>query len=194
MPAPHPPERLALDDQTLVYLRALGAQYPNIDATLAAIASLRAALTLPKGTIHVISDVHGEFKKLIHVINNASGSLRPLVEETFGKRLSAGEKLDLLNMIYYPRETYGLLVDRLPDLAARRQYLHRQIRLEIELLRSLSRAVQPGGHRARLPRASTRPASANCSSAATCARSDDYIDGMLDEFVEHGPGAAPSCA
>src|SRR5437879_4331573 len=68
------------DETTLVYLRALSAQFPNIDATLAAIAKRRAVLTLPKGTVHVVSDVHGEFKKLIHVINNASGSLRPMVE------------------------------------------------------------------------------------------------------------------
>ena len=137
-PAP-PQTRFSVDDQTLVYLRVLGARYPNIDATLAAIASLRAALTLPKGTVHVISDVHGEFKKLTHVINNASGSLRPLVEQTFGKRLTAGEKLDLLNMIYYPRETYPLLAERLPDAAARRNFLRRQTRLEIELLRRISR-------------------------------------------------------
>jgi fructose-1,6-bisphosphatase-3 len=89
-------DHLFLNEQTLAYLRALSVQYPNTDATLAAIANLRAALTLPKGTIHVISDIHGEFKKLIHVMKNASGCLRPLVEHTFGKRLTAGEKLDLL--------------------------------------------------------------------------------------------------
>ena len=147
MSAPPPsPAPFTVDDQTLVYLRALGARYPNSDATLAAIASLRAALTLPKGTIHVVSDVHGEFKKLIHVINNASGSLRPLVEQTFGKRLTAGEKLDLLNMIYYPREMYPILADRLPDADARRRFLHRQTRLELELLRRITRPYKPGTH------------------------------------------------
>ncbi len=169
----------------LVYLRALSTQYPNIDATLAAIAGLRGALTLPKGTVHVISDVHGEFKKLIHVINNASGSLRPLVETTFGKRLSGGEKLDLLNMIYYPRETYPLLAERLPDAPARRQFLRRQTRLEIELLRRLSRPyrletvekVFPAFYRALLR---------ELVFSAYLQRSDDYIDGMLDEFVAHG--------
>ena len=38
--------------------------------------ALRAALSLPRGLVHVISDVHGEDAKLRHVINNASGSLR----------------------------------------------------------------------------------------------------------------------
>ena len=134
-----PTDRFPSGEQTLAYLRALSVQYPNIDATLAAIVNLRAALTLPKGTVHVISDIHGEFKKLIHVIKNASGCLRPLVEQTFGKRLTAGEKLDLLNIIYYPRETYEHVQDRLPDAAARRNFLRRQTRLAIELLRQISR-------------------------------------------------------
>ena len=187
MGEPLPPSEapFRVDDQTLVYLRALGTQYPNIDATLAAISALRGALTLPKGTVHVISDVHGEFKKLIHVINNASGSLRPLVEKTFGKRLTAGEKLDLLNMIYYPRETYPLLSERWPDAAARRQFLRRQTRLEIELLRRLSQPyrleaverVFPPFYKALLR---------ELVFSTYLQRSDDYIDGMLDVFVAHG--------
>jgi len=47
----------------LVLLRPLAARYPNIDAAMAEIARLAAVLTLPKGTIHVISDIHGEDKK-----------------------------------------------------------------------------------------------------------------------------------
>ena len=61
----------------LALLRALSAQFPNIDSAMAEIARLSAVLTLPKGTIHVISDIHGEDKKLRHVINNASGTLAP---------------------------------------------------------------------------------------------------------------------
>ena len=67
----------------MVLLRPLAARYPNVDAAMAEIARLSAVLTLPKGTVHVISDIHGEDKKLRHVINNASGTLRPLVEELF---------------------------------------------------------------------------------------------------------------
>ena len=70
-------------------LRALAQRFPTVDATIAEIAYLEALLQLPKGVVHVISDVHGDHKKLQHVLNNASGSLRPLVEEVFGQRLSA---------------------------------------------------------------------------------------------------------
>ena len=179
-----PTDRFPSGEQTLAYLRALSVQYPNIDATLAAIVNLRAALTLPKGTVHVISDIHGEFKKLIHVIKNASGCLRPLVEQTFGKRLTAGEKLDLLNIIYYPRETYEHVQDRLPDAAARRNFLRRQTRLAIELLRQISRHYSMEAIEQVFP-SHYQTLFRELLFCAYLERSDDYIDSMLDEFVEH---------
>ncbi len=185
MKHPSASESPAFDEQTLVYLRALSAQYPNSDATLAAIAKLHASLTLPKGTIHVISDIHGEFKKLIHVLHNASGSLRPLVEQTFGKRLTAGEKLDLLNMIYYPRETFAHMVERMPDTQSRKFFLRRQVRLEIELLRRLSRNFSLETIESVFP-AAYKQLFRELLFGAHLERSDDYIDGMLDQFVTHG--------
>ena len=83
----------------LIHLRALAHRFGNISAALTEIANLEAILTLPTPTVHVVSDVHGEYEKLRLVINNASGSLRPLVERLLG----SGEILDL---IYHPRETY----------------------------------------------------------------------------------------
>ncbi|HEY5812257.1 MAG TPA: fructose-bisphosphatase class III, partial [Terrimicrobiaceae bacterium] len=173
-----------LDERTLAYLRALSVQYPNTDATLAAIANLRGALTLPKGTVHVISDIHGEFKKLIHVIKNASGCLRPLVEHTFGKRLTAGEKLDLLNIIYYPREAYEHVQERLPDVAARRQFLRRQTRLAIELLRQISRHYSMEAIERVFPQ-HYETLFRELLFGAYLGRADDYIDSMLDQFVDH---------
>src|SRR4051794_10824339 len=91
-------------DYALAALRALSREVPNIDAAVAEIARLSAELTLPKGTIHVISDVHGEDKKLRHVINNASGTLRPVVERLFKTRLSPQQFRELLTLIFYPAE------------------------------------------------------------------------------------------
>ena len=67
----------------LAYLQALAKRYPNPPAVLAEISNLEAILTLPKPTVHIVSDVHGEYEKLRHVVNNASGSLRPFVERLF---------------------------------------------------------------------------------------------------------------
>ncbi|HEY5869233.1 MAG TPA: fructose-bisphosphatase class III, partial [Candidatus Tectomicrobia bacterium] len=62
--------------QELPALRALARRFPTIDAAVSEIAYLEALLHLPKGTVHIVSDVHGEDKKLHHILNNASGSLR----------------------------------------------------------------------------------------------------------------------
>jgi len=67
----------------LTHLQILAKRYPNVAAVLAELANLEAVLTLPTPTVHVVSDVHGEDVKLRQVINNASGSLRPLFERLF---------------------------------------------------------------------------------------------------------------
>src|SRR4051812_19925904 len=93
-----------LREDELAALRPLSAAVPNVDAAIGAIARLSAELTLPRGTIHVISDIHGEDKKLRHVINNASGTLRPMVERLFKGRLNDREFKQLLTLIFYPAE------------------------------------------------------------------------------------------
>src|SRR6266498_3716664 len=92
-------------EQELTVLRPLARQFPTLDAALAEVARLSAERTLPKGTVHVISDIHGDDTKLRHVINNASGQLRPMVEQVFAGRMVPGEMQEFLTLIFYPRET-----------------------------------------------------------------------------------------
>ena len=87
LPMSSPTEDRQARDFELATLEPLAREVPNSDSAVAEIARLSAELTLPKGTIHVISDIHGEDKKLRHVINNASGTLRPLVERLFKDRM-----------------------------------------------------------------------------------------------------------
>jgi fructose-1,6-bisphosphatase III len=88
----------------LAGLYPLSREVPNVDAAVAEIARVSAELTLPQGTIHVISDVHGEDQKLRHVINNASGTLRPLVQRLFQEHLTLKHFQELLTLIFYPAE------------------------------------------------------------------------------------------
>jgi fructose-1,6-bisphosphatase-3 len=90
----------------LPFLEALARRFPHRDAALAEIAHLQAVLTLPRGTIHVVSDVHGEHKKLSHVIRNASGSLRVLVDRVFDD-LPDDDRRELLNVVYYCEQTWA---------------------------------------------------------------------------------------
>ena len=185
-PTPAPESgRSPFDDATCVYLRALAKRFPSIRSALAEIAHLRAILTLPKGTIHIVSDVHGEFKKLKHIINNASGTLRPLVEEVFGDRLGDDEKRELLNAIYYPRETYLHLADALGGEADRREFLKRTLRRQLELARVLARRVSLKDVDRVLP-TDYRLLFRELLHERDLGRSEAYVDGLLDDFVPHG--------
>ncbi|HYY42011.1 MAG TPA: fructose-bisphosphatase class III, partial [Pyrinomonadaceae bacterium] len=122
----------------MTLLNALAQNYPTADTALAEAAALHAALALPKGVVHIVSDVHGEYKKLRHIINNASGSLRPLVNQLFHDRLSAEEQQQLLAALYYPRELMEHEHAGLADAARRRTWVRQTIRQQFELVRALA--------------------------------------------------------
>ena len=107
----------------LAALRALSRQFKDEDAAAAEIARLSAELGLAKGSTHVLSDVHGEDVKLRHIINNASGTLRPLVDRIFSDR-SKSDREELLTLLFYPAET---LDQWLKDVSAegRRAFVRR---------------------------------------------------------------------
>jgi fructose-1,6-bisphosphatase-3 len=105
------------------HLQILARRFPDPRAVLAELANLQAVLTLPKPTVHVISDVHGEDVKLRQVINNASGSLRPQFERLFAGRLDGEAIQQLLTLMYYPRETWPVLTRR-ASADRRRELLH----------------------------------------------------------------------
>ncbi len=117
-------------------LRALSKQFKDEAAATAEIARLSADLTLPKGSIHVMSDVHGEDAKMRHIINNASGTLRPLVDRVFAERLPS-DRQELLTLLFYPVET---LDQRLKGLSAegRRAFVLRALDDLLIVLRTLA--------------------------------------------------------
>jgi fructose-1,6-bisphosphatase-3 len=84
------PERQEFD--RIDVLEALAAKFSTSDKAISEAASMRAKLSLPMGVVHIISDVHGEDSKLRHVINNASGALRTLVEHVLKGRLTPHEQ------------------------------------------------------------------------------------------------------
>ena len=109
-------ERDAID------LQPLSHEVPNIDAAVAKIARYSAELTLPQGTIHVLSDIHGEDQKLRHVINNASGTLRPLVERLFQEHMTPERFREFLTLIFYPAEVVGRLERTLHSVEDQKAY------------------------------------------------------------------------
>ena len=86
------------------YLRLLADKFPNSNAVRTEIINLRAILSLPKGTEHFVSDLHGESSAFIHMIKNASGVVRRKVDDIYGDTMSEEEKRALCALIYYPDE------------------------------------------------------------------------------------------
>ena len=86
------------------YLTLLSEKFPNANAVLTEIINLRSILSLPKGTEHFVSDLHGASSAFIHMIKNASGVVRKKVDEVYGETLSEEEKRALCALIYYPDE------------------------------------------------------------------------------------------
>lgn len=124
-------------DTTL--LRPLARLFPTIRQAQTEIARLTASLSLPKGTIHVLSDVHGEDVKLRHVINNASGTLRPLVEKLFAERLSAERLQQFLTLLFYPHELLQRLEPTFTSEAERVAFARATLQRLFELVRTLAR-------------------------------------------------------
>ena len=166
------------------YLQALATRYPNPAAVLAEIANLEAILTLPKPTVHVISDVHGEYEKLRHVVNNASGSLRPFVERLFAGQLDATQITSLLNLFYYPREKWQALTTGL-DEAGRRALLLELVPLAITVIGELAR-----GHSLKhVERVIPDPFDALIQElvfAKDLARRPEFVARLIEPFVRHG--------
>lgn len=100
------------------YLRLLSEKFPNAQAVITELINLRAILSLPKGTEHFVSDLHGESSAFIHMIKNASGVVRKKVDEVYGTTLSEEEKRALCALIYYPDERIEYERSVQPDMNA----------------------------------------------------------------------------
>lgn len=174
----------ACPDSELPLLRMMSRQFPSVDEAAAEIARLAAELTLPKGTVHVLSDIHGDDIKLRHVINNASGTLRPLIEARFGGQLPAAELEALVRLIFYPRETLEKLETTLSDAGERRAYCRRVLNYLLTLIRDLAPRyslpnmlrVFPAAYRTLLHDLFARPPGA---------WQTEYVDASLDALLRH---------
>ncbi len=102
-----------LEDQ--YYLKSLSKQFPTIADAATEIINLQAILSLPKGTEHFLTDIHGEWEQFNHVLKNGSGSVKRKIDEEFGNTLSVKDKRSLATLVYYPKEKLELIIQGEPD-------------------------------------------------------------------------------
>lgn len=86
------------------FLQALSQQFPSSASAATEIIRLKALLSLPKGTEHFLSDVHGEYESFNHVIRNSSGSIKKRIQQLFAHELTKVGQKTLATLIYYPEE------------------------------------------------------------------------------------------
>jgi len=91
------------------YLELLAEKYPTEQAVSREIINLTAILSLPKGTEHFMSDLHGEYEAFCHILNNCSGVIREKVDLLFGETLSDFDREEICTLIYNPVEKLELV-------------------------------------------------------------------------------------
>ncbi|MEB2313357.1 MAG: fructose-bisphosphatase class III [Sorangiineae bacterium] len=126
---------------TLAALALARRAFPTADAAYAEVARLGAQLLSPKPTVHVVSDIHGEHEKLRHIVNNASGALRPLIEGVFGARYDAERLARVVALVFYPSETIARLAPPADAGEERARFLTRALADVLEVLRAVARGA-----------------------------------------------------
>src|SRR4051812_48166066 len=175
----------ATDPFDLATLRPLAREIHNIDFAVAEIARRSAELTLPRGTIHVISDIHGEDKKLRHVINNASGTLRPLVEGLFKGRMDDARFRELLTLIFYPAEVAERLQQTLTTVEQQKAYAGRVMGDLFEVIRVLAARRSVRDAQALFP-PEYRELLMEIRHAPATERDPTYVEAIVDQLARRG--------
>lgn len=93
-----------MQENDLRYLKSLAKQYPTVAQAATEIVNLQAILSLPKGTEHFITDIHGEYEQFQHILKNGSGAIKRKIEEEFGNAITVAGKKSLATLIYYPKQ------------------------------------------------------------------------------------------
>ncbi len=178
------PSEAAAREAERAFLRCLSREFPDLDAAAAEVARIAAELTLPKATTHVISDVHGDDVKMRHVVNNASGTLRPLVDRMFADRKTPEEIRSLLTLIFYPREALERLAPSLHAPDSRRDFARRTLHDLFEIVRTLAR-VDSLRHATEVFPEEYRELLRELLHEPTSGRSPAYFDAMVEALVKH---------
>lgn len=123
------------------YLYLLSEKFPNTNAVLTEIINLRSILSLPKGTEHFVSDLHGASTAFIHMVKNASGVIRRKVDDAFGDTISEKEKRALCALIYYPDERLQQPDEPYEEgrtFASREEFLYVRLSQVVEIMRRVT--------------------------------------------------------
>ena len=116
------------------YLELLSEKYPNEASVCSEIINLNAIMALPMGTEHFISDLHGEYEAVRHILNNCSGVILEKVRRLFEADIGEERCRSLCTLIYYPHE-------KLAAMRANGEYTHDTLKSALKMLRTLAETL-----------------------------------------------------
>lgn len=131
------------------YLTLLKKNYPTQESVAAEIINLEAIISMPKGTEHFVSDIHGEYEAFCHLLNTCSGVIREKVDLLYKDELTEKECAHIASLISYPKETIELWEERHDASDEKYTYyieklVHILLRVSSKYTRSkVRKAVQP---------------------------------------------------
>ena len=123
-----------MSDFSREYLELLGEKYPEEAAVCSEIINLSAILALPMGTEHFISDLHGEYAAVRHILNNCSGVILEKVRRLFEPEIGEERCRNLCTLIYYPHE-------KLAAMRESGQYDPAWLKRVLKMLRTLAETL-----------------------------------------------------
>ncbi|KAL0232717.1 hypothetical protein GEMRC1_011464 [Eukaryota sp. GEM-RC1] len=91
-------------------LETLSKQFPTMESALTEAVNLNAILNLPTPSCQFLSDLHGAYESVEHVIRSASGNLRRKIEQCFTFHITTQQKNELSTLICYPNEKLPLML------------------------------------------------------------------------------------
>ena len=121
---------MQISDSKMEYLKLLARTYRTEDETEAEIVNLMTIQNLPKGTDYFMSDIHAEYEAFVHILRNASGTIKRRIDEIFPD-MDEAERRTLATLVYYPREKLELM---LPEIKDKREFYRTTLKRLVKLL------------------------------------------------------------
>ncbi|MBQ9828677.1 MAG: fructose-1,6-bisphosphatase [Lachnospiraceae bacterium] len=172
-----------MKDQELRYLQMLAEKYPTITKTAAEIINLTSIRNLPKGTEHILSDIHGEGEHFSHVLRNGSGTVRTRIDDVFENVLTIKDRKQLATLIYYPEEKLDLIEKEEPFMD---EWYEITIRRLIQVLKRVAGKYTRSRVRKSLPKEYAFAVEELIDEKSDAVPKEDYYDQIIKTIVSTG--------
>lgn len=176
-------QELEITERELKYLRLLSKQFPNAAIAASEIMNLQAIRNLPKGTEHFLADIHGEYEAFIHVLKNASGTIRAKVEGLFSGQIREQELRQLCTLVYYPKESLERLSQKTP---IGRDWYKVTLNQLIKLLQRVSEKYTRSKVRKALPKQYSYITQELTHEDSLNPKKSAYVGAILDSIIDTG--------